>query len=40
MITVAGSQAIIKVKGHQYQWLPGDYDPGNKTCLEVDSMVV
>ena len=25
-ITLAGDQAIIKVKGHQHQWLAGGYD--------------
>ena len=24
--SLAGARAIIKVSGHQYQWLPGDYD--------------
>ena len=26
IITLAGTQAIIKVKGHQYWWLAGGYD--------------
>ena len=38
----AGTQAIIKVSGHQYQWLAGGYDPeiGHTLRLEVASMVV
>ena len=28
-----------RVKGHQYRWLPGGYDLGNRKLLEVDSMV-
>ena len=27
IITLAGAQAIIKVSGHQHQWLAGGYDP-------------
>ena len=26
IITLAGAQAIIKVSGHQYQWLVGGYN--------------
>ena len=26
IITLAGAQAIIKVLGHQHQWLAGSYD--------------
>ena len=29
-----------QVKGHQYQWLAGGYWPGNRTFLDVTSMVV
>ena len=36
IITLAGTQAIIKVSGHQHGWLW----PGNRTFLEVASMVV
>ena len=25
-ISLAGTRAIIKVKGHQHRWLPGGYD--------------
>ena len=31
----AGAQVIIKVSGHQHQWLAGAYWPGNRTFLEV-----
>ena len=24
--SLAGAQAVIKVSGHHYQWLPGGYD--------------
>ena len=27
-LDAAGSQAIIKVSGHQHRWLAGGYDPG------------
>ena len=33
---LAGARVIIKVSGHQYQWL----GPGNRTFLEVASMDV
>ena len=26
MITLAGARGIIKLPGHQYQWLAGGYD--------------
>ena len=38
--SLTGTQAIFKVSCHQYQWLAGDMGPGNRTCLEVASMVV
>ena len=30
IITLAGTWAIIKVSGHQYQWFAGGYDLGNR----------
>ena len=35
-----GAWAIIKVSVLQYRWLAGGYEPGNRTFLEVTSMVV
>ena len=29
--SLAGTLAILKVSDHQYQWLAGGYDPGNRT---------
>ena len=39
MITLVGAQLIIKVSGHQHQWLAGGYD-GNTAFSKVASMVV
>ena len=37
----AGTRAIIKVSGHQHRWLVSRWlQPGNRTFLEVESMVV
>ena len=37
---VAGARAITKASDHQYQWLTWWFLPGNRTFLEVASMVV
>ena len=39
-ITLAGTWAIIKVKGYQYWWLVGDFDLEMGQFLKVASMVV
>ena len=36
--SLTGAQAIIKVSGHQYQWLAGG--TGNRTFLEIAGMDV
>ena len=38
--SLAGARAIIKVHGHQHQWLAGGYDLEIGHFWEVDSMVV
>ena len=40
LITGAGARVIIKVPGHQHQWLAGGYDLEIGHLLEVDNMVV
>ena len=40
-VNMAGTRVIIKVSGHQYRWLLAWWLwPGNRTFLEVSSMVV
>ena len=38
--SLAGTRAIIRVKGHQYRWLSRWLGSRNRTSLEVASMVV
>ena len=38
--SLASAQAIIEVSGHQHRWLAWLLGPGNRTFLEVASMVV
>ena len=38
--SLTGARVIIKVSGHQYQWLAGGYDLETEHFLEVASMVV
>ena len=38
--SLAGTLAIIKVSGHQYQWSAGGYDLEMKHFFEMASMVV